>query len=340
MQIFDCKEKPIEIHGLPFFNQNGSFSRLPDDVAKAAPCAGSMNKYSVGARICFRTDSPTVYLKMKFKPLTYTLGMSPIAGQSLHLLWGSRQNLTYAGAWTPSSLDMTETSGLCPFCKKEGQEDVMVYLPRNAIVEEVQIGIEDGAKLMPPTPYKYPPMLYYGSSITAGGSCSAPFNAYNALISNRLDVDYYNFGFSGACMGELPIADCAAGLPISIFVYDYDHNAPNVEFLQKTHEPFFLRLREKRPDLPIIMMSKPDRFDLQPNEQERCEVIKTTYENALKRGDKNVYFIDGKTFFGETERFACTVDSLHPNDLGAYRMANVLEPIVAKILKERYPEIK
>ena len=191
MQIFDCKEKPIEVHGLPFFNENGSFNRFTEELSKAAPIAGSMSKYSVGARICFRTDSPTVYLKMKFKPLTLTLGMSTIAGQSLHLLWGSRQNLTYAGAWTPSRLDMTETSGMCPFCKKAGQEDVMVYLPRNAIVEEVQIGIEDGAKLMTPTPYKYPPMLYYGSSITAGGSCSAPFNAYNAIISNHFITLFY-----------------------------------------------------------------------------------------------------------------------------------------------------
>lgn len=338
MQIFDCRQKPIEVHGLPFFEQNGSFSRMPEEVAKKAPIAGSMNKYSVGARICFRTDSPTVWLKMRVKPLSMTTGMSMISGQSLHVLFGNRQDPVYVGAWTPRDLNATEVSGTCPFRKKAGQEDVTVYLPRNAIVEEIQVGIEDGAKLMPPTPYKYPPMLYYGSSITAGGSCSAPFNAYNAIISKHLDVDYYNFGFSGSCMGEIAIADCIAELPLSIFVYDYDHNAPNVEFLQKTHEPFFLRIREKNPNLPIVMLSKPDRFGLTEGEEERCEVIKKTYENAVRRGDKNVYFIDGKTLFGEKDRFACTVDSLHPNDLGAYRMAAVIEPIIAKILKERYPD--
>ncbi len=338
MRIIDSREKPVEIHGLPFFEKNGKFERLPDELCKAAPIAGSMGKYSVGARICFRTDSPTIYLKMKVKPLGFTNGMSMIAGQSLHTLYGSRQNPFYAGAWTPRDLNSTETEGTCPYRKKEGQEDVTVWLPRNAVVEKVLIGVEDGCSIQSPTPYKYPPMLYYGSSITAGGSCAVPFNAYNAILSNRLDVDYYNFGFSGACMGELPIADCIGGLALSAFVYDYDHNAPNAEFLEKTHERFFLRVREKQPDLPTIMTSKPDCFGVNPEDDIRRKIIEKTYENALKRGDKNVYYIDGGTLFGETERFMCTADSLHPNDLGAYRMAAAFEPLVKAVLSKRYPK--
>ena len=337
MKIFDCREKPIEVHGLPYFERTGSFLRLPEGVCKAAPCAGSMAAYSVGARVCFRTDSPTVWLRLKVKPLSFTSGMSMIAGQSLHVLFGDRAEPFYAGAWTPRDLQTTEVAATCPFHKKPGQEEVTVYLPRNAVVEEIQVGIEDNATLKPPTPYRYPPMLYYGSSITAGGSCSVPFNAYNAVISHHLNVDYYNFGFSGACMGELPIAEYIGDIPMSIFVYDYDHNAPNADFLAKTHERFFLRFREKQPNTPVIMLSKPDRFGVNAEDEIRAEIIKTTYENAIKRGDKNVYFVDGKTLFGEKDRFMCTSDSLHPNDLGARRMAETLQPIVKEILEKSYP---
>lgn len=334
MQKFNCKESPIEVHGLPFFYENGSFDRLPENVKKAAPAAGSMSAYSVGARICFRTDSPTVYLKMEVEPLPFTPGMSMIAGQSLHVLYGSRKNPFYAGAWTVGR-DTTVTEGTCPFKKTLEQEDVTVYLPRNAIVKDVWVGIEDGAKLMPPTPYKYPPMLYYGSSITAGGSCCVPFNAYNAVISHHLDVDYYNFGFSGSCMGEKAIAECVGDIPMSIFVYDYDHNAPNAEFLQKTHQPFFKLFREKQPNTPVIMITKPDVFGVNPD-KERRDIIYSTYENAVNNGDKNVYFIDGATLFGDTDRFACTSDSLHPNDFGARRMAAAIEPTVKVILERLY----
>lgn len=335
MQIFNCKQSPVEVHGLPFFYENGKFSRLPEKVEKAAPCAGSMSPCSVGARICFRTDSPTLYLKMEVEPLSFTSGMSMVAGQSLHALFGDRSNPFYAGAWTPAQ-GATVVEGVTPFRKKEGQEEVTVYLPRNAVVKNVWIGIEDGAKLMPPTPYKYPPILYYGSSITAGGSCCVPFNAYNAVISHHLNVDYYNFGFSGSCTGELPVAECIGDIPVSIFVYDYDHNAPNADFLQKTHEPFFLAFRKKQPLTPVVMLSKPDVFGANDEDGKRRDIIYQTYLNAKNRGDSNVYFIDGCKLFGDTDRFACTADSLHPNDFGARKMAEVIEPVIKTILEKIY----
>lgn len=337
MQYFSCKTKPIEVHGIWNFDKTGSFDRLPPELKQQAKFAGSMSAYSVGARICFATDSKHIYLKMITKPTALTTGMSPMAGQSLHALFGDRKNPFYAGAWTLSQTGATKVEGTTPFIKKEVEKDVTIYLPRNAIVEEVTIGIDDGATLLPPTPYKYPPILYYGSSITAGGSCSAPFCAYTSIISHHLDVDYYNFGFSGSCMGELPLADYFAEIPMSIFVYDYDHNAPDVAFLEKTHEAFFLRFREKQPNVPVVMISKPDCFGFDI-EKERRAVIEKTYNNAIKNGDKNVYFINGGELFGNTDRFACTVDCLHPNDVGHRRMANVVEPVLSKILKELYPD--
>ena len=37
--------------------------------------------------------------------------------------------------------------------------------------------------------------------------------------------------------------------------------------------------------------------------------------------DKNIAFIDGSQHFGTFGREMCTVDGLHPNDLGFFRMA-------------------
>ena len=65
----------------------------------------------------------------------------------------------------------------------------------------------------------------------------------------------------------------------------------------------------------------------------RRDVIRQTYENAVKKGDKNVYFVDGKDFFGERDRHLCTVDTCHPNDLGFYRMAKCIYPVLKGILE-------
>ena len=56
-----------------------------------------------------------------------------------------------------------------------------------------------------------------------------------------------------------------AGLKMSAFILDYDHNAPSVDHLLRTHESFFRIVCEAQPQLPIVLVSKPD-FDSDPEE--------------------------------------------------------------------------
>ena len=48
------------------------------------------------------------------------------------------------------------------------------------------------------------------------------------------------------------IADYIAGLDMSVFVMDYDHNADNNDHYAESHEPFFKTIRAKQPNTPII----------------------------------------------------------------------------------------
>jgi hypothetical protein len=146
-------------------------------------------------------------------------------------------------------------------------------------------------------------------------------------------VDYYNFGFSGNARGDIELAEYISGIDMSIFVYDYDHNAPTPEHLSNTHEPFFKLIREKNPDLPIVMMTRPS-ITYTEEDKKRREIVRRTYENALSCKDKNVYFIDGESFFGDSDREICTIDRIHPNDLGFYKMASVIEPVIKAILEK------
>jgi len=69
-------------------------------------------------------------------------------------------------------------------------------------------------------------------------------------------------------------------------------------------------------------------------EQDRRDIIRQTYANAVKAGDKKVWFVDGETLFGMEDRDACTVDRCHPNDLGFYCMFRTILPTLEKALKE------
>ena len=129
------------------------------------------------------------------------------------------------------------------------------------------------------------------------------------------------------------MAEYIATIPMSVFVMDYDHNAPDAEHLNQTHEPFYRIVRKAQPDLPIVMVTCPDTDRIPERADAHRAIIRRTYEKAVAEGDKNVYFVDGSTFFGKEERHLCTVDDCHPNDIGFLRMADVLEPILRNILE-------
>lgn len=332
MKEYSYCQSPMELHGVPFFDKTGRLERLPDWLRQQLPNLDFLGRRCPGARVCFRTDSRHVKVKVVYETLSPDIGMSLYSCQSAYIYIGERTKARYAGLVFPKegyNSRFTER-----IFEKSGEvEDVTIWLPRNEILAEVTIGLDDDAQPLPPTPYRHPvPILYYGSSITEGGCSSKISTSYNALISRWLDVDFYNFGFSGSAKGELSMADYINTIDKSILVMDYDHNAPTVEHLAATHEPFFKRIREASPDLPVVVVTMPDFKN--GEEPRRREVIRATYEHALAAGDRNVYFVDGGEFFPPELLGACSNDNTHPNDLGFYFMAKKIAPVIEQILGE------
>jgi len=57
----------------------------------------------------------------------------------------------------------------------------------------------------------------------------------------------------------------------------------------------------------------------------------STYEQALRLGDKRVCYISARELFGEKDRDCCMADTAHPTDLGAMRMADSIYLAVSKM---------
>ena len=332
MKAYSICEKPIKVFGIPNFDRDKRLTRLPDEVIEKVPSLEFLGRRCPGGRVGFKTNSKTIGVRFKYKTLSPDIGMSIYSCQSAFVFAGDRQSSKYLGLIAPYNYESLEFER--KVTKSDKMEDVLILLPRNEIIENMEILLDEDAQILPPTEYRYSkPILYYGSSITEGGISCNLSNAYNAIISRHLDVDYINLGFSGNAKGEIAIADYINTLDFSIFVYDYDHNAPTVEHLRDTHEKFFKRIREKHPNVPVIMLTRPY-ANYGYDEQARKEVIKHTYENALKNGDKNVYFIDGEDYFKDfADKELCFIDTIHPNDLGFHKMAQVIEPLIKRILE-------
>ena len=213
-----------------------------------------------------------------------------------------------------------------------------INFPVHAVVESLEIGLSPDAKLDFARPYRdIKPVIFYGSSIVHGTAASRPGTIYPAIISRDLNLDFRNIGFSGMAKAEPVLGEWLATLPMSVFVYDYDHNSPDLDHLRATHYPFYEIIREKNPDVPVIMITRPDYWTY-PTKQEhilqRRDIIMESYLKARAAGDKNVYFIDGLSFFSTDHPYECSVDGVHPNDYGFFMMYKAVLPVLKKALAE------
>ena len=336
VKFYNITEEPIRYYGV--FREDGMFRRLPIDVAKTvSKGVFEMCGTAAGGRVRFMTDSPYVAIAVEYSQYETSciIPLLNMVGFDLYV------DGNYSGAFRPpvdfngepfySSLDIPVKATTTEIPEKK-MRLVTIELPCYSGIKEMHIGVSESAKISHAPDYSLEkPIVFYGSSITNGAAASRPGMTYEARISRELDVNYINLGFGGLCKGEPEMAEYIAGLEMSVFVLDYDHNARTLEHLSQTHEPFFKTVRAKHSDLPIIIISRPNNLT---DMDERFEVIKRTSENATANGDENVYLINGKEFFGGDLDF--TVDGVHPTDLGFYLMAKriteELRPIVAKIL--------
>jgi len=328
-------EEPFQIYGLAP-NGAGVYCRLPVDfLPECNEGVQTLAWHLAGACVRFSTDSEGIAVVWKLKDRGNMAHFTACGQSGLQLFEESDAGIRQVKNFIPAMEDgcgcRLEQSAYVPL--KGGMHSYALYLPLYNGVDELLIGLAPGARLeRGRAPRIEKPILYYGSSITQGGCASKVGNCYTSIVARRLDAAQRNLGFSGSGKGEENMARYIAAQEMSVFVMDYDHNAPDPAHLEATHEKFFRIIREAQPELPVVMLTMPD-FDRDPvNNAKRREIIRRTYQNAIDAGDQNVYFIDGETFFGDADRELCTVDDCHPNDIGFLRMADVVTPLLRDIL--------
>lgn len=329
VHYYNALKKPFELNGFPWRRADGTLNRLPEglDPKKINGYARYASHHTPGGTIRFRTDSPYMTIRAAYRAFSDMSHMprSGSGGFDLYRI-GDDGKEVYVSSVRPGNGKDLELR----FSNVSGGKihDYTIYLPLYSGVANVEIGVKPGSEVLEPLPQKIKkPVVFYGSSITHGGCASRPANAYTTMLCRAVDAPQINLGYSGGARGETILADEIAKLEMSVFVYDYDYNAPNAAHLLKTHEPFFQIIRKAQPDLPIIILSRCSNM-----EDARRDAVKRTYDNAIKAGDKKVWFIDGKELFGEPGQNFCTVDGCHPNDLGFYMMYKRILPVLKEAL--------
>ncbi len=320
---YDAKQEAFKIYGIAKTEED--YLRMPREVAASvSDGVAFLCDNTAGVRLRFCTDSPYIAIKAVFPQLCCFAHM-PLTGTAGFDLYRETQGKqTFVGTYIPIPNQNEGFSGiLYPEREEETMQNYLLNFPLYNPVTKLYIGLKRGSGIAEPNGYQNrKPVVFYGSSITQGGCASRPGNCYQNFLSRSLNMDYLCLGFSGNAKGEQEMADYMAGLDMCAFVSDYDHNAPDAEYLQRTHYALYETIRKRNPSLPYIMLSHPNRSI--NDAVLRRKVIMESYIKALDSGDRQVYFVDGDALFAGEEYDSCTVDGCHPNDLGFYRMAQGL----------------
>ena len=276
--FYNIDEEPFKIYGV--FRENGIYRRMPEEVAKTVnEGVYGLHWHTAGGRVRFVTDSPSIAIYAELHQVAKFSHFSLTGSAGMDLYNEER----YVGTFMPPC-DVDDRLEGSVNTYLDGKRVYTLNLPLYSGLKRLFIGIREGSVLEAAPAYAYEkPIVYYGSSITQGGCASRAGNSYESIISRRFNVDHINLGFSGNAKAEDSMADYVKGLPAKIFVYDYDHNAPDVAHLAATHERMFLRVREANPDLSVLMLTRP-KYYLKDEEKQRLEIVRGTYERACARG--------------------------------------------------------
>lgn len=323
---------PISVYGVK--KDNEGYYRIPRESAKEiSESVSYLNCQTTGGLFRFRTNSPTLTIKAENPvKIDFMPHMTELASGGFDAYSGKNFIASFPpasrGGYTLEKPLFTEKLEK----DADGFFDVTVYMPLYGAYKDIYIKVSEGREIRQSKGFhNAKPVVFYGSSITQGACSASPGTSYINMLSRTLDLYCLNYGFSGSAKAEPALIELLARTEMSALVLDYDHNAPNAEHLERTHKVLFETVRKNNPSLPIVIASSIPVFINGRNADKRREIIYKTYDDAVKSGDKNVYFLNGYDFFDEIPFDICTVDGVHPNGLGMYCMFKGFESVIKNL---------
>lgn len=339
----------LGLEGQAWKEVTAPFDRLP---AKAEGVVRdrvwNLSRQSSGLVLRFTTDSRNISARWKLAAGDLAMPHMPASAMSgLDLYVQVDGDWKWLAATKPNSL---EPSATLARNLPKGTRDYLLYLPLYKQTLSLEVGFDSGARVHATDhpdlarslrPNRQQPIVFYGTSITHGASASRPGMTHPAILGRRLDHSIVNLGFSGNGRMELELAELLAEIPARVYVLDCLPNM-NPKMVAERAAPFIRRLRELKPDTPIVMVE--DRINANAHlNQARAShhagnrrAYRAAYEALLAEGQERLHYIPGAWLLGNDT--LGTIDGSHPTDLGFMRMADVFEPVLREALQPLQPD--
>jgi hypothetical protein len=312
------------------------YYRLPESVeGKVSNDVWSWSKCSSGLAVQFRTSSSRIAVRWTLPSDQLGLGMlesTSCSGLDLYVQG------TEGWRWLNSAAPVAQSNETILVDEaSESERTFLLLLPLYNQLQSLEIGVAEGATFLQDEADADRPLVFYGTSITQGAFATRPGATLPAIMRFRLDRETVNLGFFGSARMEVEMASTLAEVDSGAYVIEPIANMIGLNVKERAYE-FLMRLLEKQPDTPIILMEHPDyRMDLFPDAplpgfKRGNRALRAAFDQVLAEGATNLYYVASEGIVvGDGKG---TVDGIHATDLGFERIADALEPVLREVLAE------
>lgn len=318
---------------------DGRYARLPLSCKEVSEkWVWILGQDTPGLAVRFATNSTSIGAKWTAKRNNNMSHMAAVGVKGLDLYVLKNGAWRYVRCGRPGG---KENEAVIISNLKGEMNEYMLYLPLYDGVTKLEIGIDEKAAIHQPrieSPVTERPVVCYGTSITQGGCATRPGMAYTNILSRMLNREVVNLGFSGHGHLEYEIAELMTLRNPSVIVMDF---IPNVSaaMLNERIDTFMNIIESSIPGVPILFIEHVAfplaEFDMKKGHwvDESNEALRHHFQRLKKKGYKNIYYLKADHLIGEDGE--STVDGEHFTDLGFYRFAKEIYPMVNKLMKRQ-----
>jgi lysophospholipase L1-like esterase len=300
-----------------------------------------LSKHSAGLSIRFWSNATSILVNYKVEG-NVAMRHMPSTGVSGLDLYSKSYDGEWLRCWGSYSIDTVSNYNFiiddnAESYKEHGRE-YQVFLPLYNEVETLEIGIHEESFLKVLSPRKEKPVVAYGTSICQGACVSRPGMAWTNILERKLERPVINLGFSGNGRLEPELIDLMTEIDAKLYILDC---LPNID--PGKDDAYLLtiesvkKLKEKRPDVPVILTAHIGYADGFTNKESRDKHVALNKEldrafNTLKsEGYTKVFLLQKERLGLDINMY---VDRIHPNDYGMVQYANAYEDLIREILEE------
>lgn len=294
----------------------------------------SQVRMSSGLAVCFVTDSPFIYVKTDYANPANGANITGVSSRGYDLYIKKDGKWLWAGANAPSWRHLDEEVRIV-VNMEEKEHECLMYLPTFSEENSILIGTKAGSSIRPAAPPFRHRVGLFGSSYMHGASTSRSGMAVPAQLTRMTGIQILSIACSGNSKLQPYYADALREADVDAYIFDSFSN-PDAKMIKERLFPYIEKIREKKPDTPIIFISsiyrERNNFNTKSykDEMAKMQMADSLMKIACKKYN-DVYFVRSDA---STPGHNHQVDGVHPDDYGYECWAESIRKPIVRILRK------